>query len=91
MAINMTKDELKAKLAGLFGGDCAYCNEVATDLVDHAGETGKYAQNAKDRLDEMIGEIKHWENKHLEEGDYAKASVEAKKLSCLYKIVDRLK
>ncbi len=86
----MTKAEFEAKLAGIVG-DCAYGKEVAADLVAHFDETGKYAQTAKDRLDEMIGEIKHWEDKHVAEGEYAKASVEAKKLSCLYKIVDGLK
>ncbi|MBF0579013.1 hypothetical protein IM774_04290 [Erysipelotrichaceae bacterium RD49] len=86
----MTKAEFEAKLAAV-AGDCAYGKEVAADLVDHFDETGKYAQTAKDRLDERLGTLKGWEKKHEEEGDYAKASEEAKKIACVLKFLDAVK
>lgn len=86
----MTKSEFEAKLAAV-AGDCAYGKEVVADLVDHFDETGKYAQTAKDRLDERLGTLKGWEKKHVEEGDYAKAADEASKVACVYKLLAALK
>lgn len=86
----MTKSEFEAKLASVVG-DCAYGKEVAADLVEHFDDSGKYAQNAKDRLDERLGTLKGWEKKHVEEGDYAKASEEASKIALVYKILAALK
>ncbi len=86
----MTKSEFEAKLAAL-AGESAFGKEVAADLVDHFDETGKYAQTAKDRLDERLGELKGWEKKHADEGDYEKAAQEASKIAVLYKFLAVLK
>lgn len=86
----MTKAEFEAKLAP-FAAESDYCKEVVADLVDHFDETGKYAQTAKDRLDDRLGTLKGWEKKHVEEGDYAKASEEAAKIACVYKMLAALK
>ena len=80
----MTKAEFEAKLAAV-AGDCAYGKEIVADLVDHFDETGKYAQTAKDRLDERLGTLTGWEKKHKAEGDDAKAAVEAEKIALVKK------
>lgn len=76
----MTKDEFKKVLETAVGGT-AYGDEIIEDLVAHFDETGKYAQNAKDRLDERIGSMTGWEKKHRAEGDTAKADAEAEKIA----------
>ncbi len=76
----MTKDEFKKLLETAVGGT-GYGDEIIEDLVAHFDETGKYSQNAKDRLDERIGSMTVWEKKHREEGDTAKADSEAEKIS----------
>ncbi len=80
----MTKDEFKKVLETAIGGT-AYGDEVIEDLVAHFDETGKYAQNAKDRLDDRLGSLKGWEKKHREEGDTAKADEEAAKIAIVEK------
>ncbi len=80
----MTKDEFKKVLETAVGGS-AYGNEIIEDLVAHFGETGKYAQNAKDRLDDRLGSLKGWEKKHREEGDVVKADEEAEKIAIVEK------
>ncbi len=80
----MTKDEFKKVLETAVGGS-AYGDEIIEDLVAHFGETGKYAQNAKDRLDDRLGSLKGWEKKHREEGDTAKADAEAAKIALVEK------
>ncbi len=80
----MTKDEFK-KVLETAVGDTAYGNEIIEDLVAHFDETGKYAQNAKDRLDDRLGSLKGWEKKHREEGDVVKADEEAEKIAIVEK------
>ncbi|MCI9041129.1 FRAT-87 protein [Dubosiella newyorkensis] len=80
----MTKDEFKKVLTDAIGGS-AYGDEVIADLVANFGEEGKYAQNAKDRLDDRLGTLKGWEKKHREEGDAAKADEEAAKIAIVEK------
>lgn len=80
----MTKAEFEAKLAAV-AGDCAYGKEIVADLVDHFDETGKYAQTAKDRLDDRLGSLKGWEKRHKDEGDAAKAEEEAAKIALVEK------
>ncbi|MBD5424239.1 MAG: hypothetical protein HDR44_03870 [Allobaculum sp.] len=80
----MTKDEFKKVLETAVGGT-AYGNEIIEDLVAHFDETGKYAQNAKDRLDDRLGSLKGWEKKHREEGDTVKADEEAEKIAIVEK------
>ena len=86
----MIKSEFEAKLLGAVG-DCAYGKEVVADLAAHFDETGKYAQTAKDRLDERLGTLKGWEKKHAEAGDFAKAAEEAEKIAVVYKALAALK
>lgn len=76
----MTKEEFVKALTAAVGGT-AYGDEIIADLKDHFDETGKYAQNAKDRLDERIATLTGWEKKHREEGETAKADEEAAKIS----------
>lgn len=76
----MTKEEFTKVLQTAVGGT-EYGDEIIADLVAHYGETGKYAQNAKDRLDERIGSMTGWEKKHRENGDVAAADVEAAKIA----------
>lgn len=80
----MTKDEFKKVLTDAISGN-AYGDEVVADLVEHFDETGKYAQTAKDRLDERLATLKGWEKKHREEGDAAKADEEAAKIAIVEK------
>ena len=75
----MTKDEFKKVLETAVGGT-AYGDEIIADLVAHFDETGKYAQTAKDRLDERIATLTGWEKKHTAEGETAKAAEEAEKI-----------
>lgn len=58
----MTKAEFKEVLTNAIGGT-AYGDEVIADLVEHFDETGKYAQTAKDRLDERKGTLEGWAKK----------------------------
>ena len=78
--MTMTKEEFKKVLETAVGGT-AYGDEIIEDLVAHFDETGKYAQTAKDRLDERIGSMTGWEKKHRAEGDTAKAVAEAEKIA----------
>lgn len=80
----MTKTEFEAKLTAAIGGT-AYGDEVVKDLVDNFDETGKYAQTAKDRLDDRLGTLRGWEKKHAAEGENAKAAVEAEKIAIVEK------
>ncbi len=68
----MTKKEFKDVLVKAIGGT-AYGDALIKDLVDHFDETGKYAQTAKDRLDEHIATLNGWAKKHEAEGETAKA------------------
>lgn len=86
----MTKEEFKKVLEEAIGGT-AYGDEVIADLVTNFGETGKYAQDAKDRLDERLGTLKGWEKKHREEGETAKADEEAAKVAIVEKALAALK
>lgn len=74
----MTKEEFTKDLQAAVGGT-AYGDEIIADLTAHFDETGKYAQTAKDRLDERIATLEGWEKKHRAEGDTAKADEEAAK------------
>lgn len=76
----MTKEEFTSALKAAVGGT-EYGDEIIADLTEHFDETGKYAQNAKDRLDERIATLKGWEKKHNEEGETEKAAVEASKIA----------
>lgn len=86
----MTKEEFTKKLEAAVGGT-EYGDEIIADLVAHYGETGKYAQNAKDRLDERIGSMKGWEKKHRANGDTAAADVEAAKVAIAEKALAAIK
>lgn len=80
----MTKSEFEAKLQAAVGGT-AYGDEIIADLVAHFDETGKYAQNAKDRLDERLGTLTGWAKKHAAEGDAEKAAAEEAKIALVKK------
>lgn len=80
----MTKEDFTKKLDAAIGAS-DYGKEVVADLAEHFDETGKYAQNAKDRLDERLGSINGWLKKHIAAGDYAKAADEADKLAVVLK------
>lgn len=80
----MTKAEFEAKLTAAIGAT-EYGKEVIADLVANFDETGKYAQTAKDRLDDRLGTLKGWEKKHEAEGEMAKAAVEAEKIAIVEK------
>ncbi len=86
----MTKAEFKDVLTNAIGGT-AYGDEVIADLVEHFDETGKYAQNAKDRLDERLGTLKGWAKKHAAEGDAAKAAEEEAKVAIVEKALAAIK
>ena len=75
----MTKEEFVKKLTAAVGGT-TYGDEIIADLSEHFDETGKYAQTAKDRLDERIATLTGWEKKHRENGEVAKATEEAAKI-----------
>lgn len=80
----MTKAEFAKALESAVGA-APYGAEIVTDLVDHFDETGKYAQTAKDRLDERLHTLHGWMKKHFQEGDYAAAAVEAEKMVLVLK------
>ncbi|MCF0246394.1 MAG: hypothetical protein HUJ55_06180 [Ileibacterium sp.] len=86
----MTKEEFANVLKTAVGGT-AYGDEIIADLTAHFDETGKYAQTAKDRLDERIATLKGWEKKHAEEGDADKAAAEAAKIAIAEKALAALK
>lgn len=80
----MTKEEFTKTLEAAIGGT-EYGDEVIADLTAHFDETGKYAQTAKDRLDERLGSLEGWEKKHKGEGNDAAAAVEAEKIALVKK------
>lgn len=82
----MTKEEF-TKVVTEAAGDSAYGKALVEDLVEHYGETGKYAQNAKDRLDEHLGSLKGWEKKHAANGDTAAAEAEAAKIAVVENVL----
>ena len=86
----MTKAEFKEVLTNALGGT-AYGDEVIADLVEHFDETGKYAQTAKDRLDERKGTLEGWAKKHAAEGDAAKAAEEEAKVAIVEKALAAIK
>ena len=86
----MTKVEFENALKAAVAGT-AYGDEIIADLVAHFDETGKYAQTAKDRLDERIATLKGWEKKHAAEGDADKAAAEAAKIAIAEKALAALK
>lgn len=86
----MTKEEFKKVLDAALGTD-AYSAEVIADLVEHFDATGKYAQTAKDRLDERYGSLLGWIQKHAAEGAYAKAADEAEKIAIVLKALAAIK
>lgn len=71
----MTKEEFRKALEKAVGGT-VYGEEIIKDLVGHFVETGKYAQDAKDRLDDRIGILNGWIKKHEAEGATAKVAEE---------------
>lgn len=85
----MTKDEFTKALESAVGST-AYGAEIVADLSEHFGDEGKYAQNAKDRLDERLATLKGWEKKHEAEGEYAKAADEAEKIAIVLKAMAAL-
>lgn len=86
----MTKEEFTKVLEGAIG-DSEYGKEIIADLTAHFDETGKYAQTAKDRLDERLGSLIGWVKKHKAEGDYAQAADEAAKIAVIYKALAAIK
>lgn len=85
----MTKEEFKKALEAAVGGT-EYGDEIIADLVAHFDETGKYAQTAKDRLDERLATLAGWAKKHAEEGDAAKAAAEEAKVALVKKALAAL-
>lgn len=77
---NHDKRRIQKTLETAVGGT-AYGDEIIEDLVAHFDETGKYAQNAKDRLDERIATLKGWAKKHEAEGQADKAAEELAKVA----------
>ncbi len=71
----MTREEFIKVLEKAVGGT-VYGEEIIKDLVGHFDETGKYAQDAKDRLDDRIGILNGWIKKHEAEGATAKVAEE---------------
>ncbi|WP_304683396.1 FRAT-87 protein [Ileibacterium valens] len=71
----MTKEEFRKALEKAVGGT-VYGEEIIKDLIGHFDETGKYAQDAKDRLDDRIGILNGWIKKHEAEGATAKVAEE---------------
>lgn len=86
----MTKTEFEAKLKAAIGGT-TYGDEVIADLVARFDETGKYAQTAKDLLDDRLGSLRGWEKKHADEGDNEKAAAEAEKIVLVNKALAAIK
>ncbi len=82
----MTKTEFEATVMAA-AGDSEYGKEIVKDLVDHFDETGKYAQTAKDRLDERIATLEGWAKKHAAEGDLKKADEENEKAELAKKVL----
>lgn len=80
----MTKEQFTKVLEAAIGGT-EYGDEVIADLTAHFDETGKYAQNAKDRLDDRLGSLKGWAKKHEAEGDAEKAAAEEAKIAIVEK------
>ncbi|WP_304769804.1 FRAT-87 protein [Ileibacterium valens] len=71
----MTKEEFRKALEKAVGGT-VYGEEIIKDLVGHFDETGKYAQDDKDRIDDRIGILNGWIKKHEAEGATAKVAEE---------------
>ncbi len=86
----MTKEEFTKVMAEALG-DSEYGKEVLADLVAHFDETGKYAQDAKDRLDERRGTLTGWAKKHEAEGNEAMAKEELAKVAIVDKALAALK
>lgn len=86
----MTKMEMEARLRKAVG-NTDYGQELIEDLAEHYGAAGKYAQNAKDRLDEIEGNLERWVRTHLSKGDLNAARLEDQKIAIVQKAKDALK
>lgn len=75
-----TKEQLVDALTKAVG-DTAYGKKIIADAEANYGADGKYAQNIKDRLDDMIGSEGGWEKKHEAEGEVAKAEAEEDRIA----------
>lgn len=75
-----TKEQLVDALKAAVG-DSAYGQSLVEKAEATYGETGKYAQDMKDRLDETIGVLKAYERIHRGAGEEAKATAEADKIA----------
>lgn len=62
-------------------GNTAYGEYLVQDAEEHAGETGKYAQNMVDRLHESIGLLAAYQRIHAAAGEEAKATTEEEKIA----------
>ncbi|GJM56879.1 FRAT-87 protein [uncultured Dubosiella sp.] len=77
----MTKEQFKEMLTEKIGGT-PFAEEVIEDLTVNF-DPEKYAQNAKDRLDERKGSVVGWAEKFYEKGQYAKAAEEYSKAAVI--------
>lgn len=84
---NMNKKQFEADLQPILGGS-EYGQEVLRDLVEHYGNTGSYAQNTKDRIDDRIGSLRGWLKRHEEDGNKEMAKEEAEKIAMLEKVLE---
>jgi len=85
----MTKEQFKEALVEKIGGT-SFGDEIIEELtVDF--DPQKYAQNAKDKLDDRTGTILGWAHKYYENGEYAKAAAEYEKACVVMKALEAIK
>lgn len=72
-------DELKKLEAAV--GDTKYGQFIIEEAKKAKADTGKYAQDIKDRLDEMIGTLKAYARIHRDAGKDAMATTEDDKIA----------
>lgn len=85
----MTKEQFKEALAEKIGGT-QFGDEIIEELTVNF-DPDKYAQNAKDKLDDRIGSILGWATKYYENGEYAKAAAEYEKACVVMNALEAVK
>ncbi len=85
-----TKEQLVDALKKAVGGT-AYGDAIVAKAEETYGETGKYAQDMKDRLDESLGVLKAYARIHKDAGKEAMATAEEDKIAIVEKALDAVK
>jgi len=85
-----TKEQLVDALKEAVGGT-PYGDAIVEKAEATYGETGKYAQDMKDRLDESLGVLKAYQRIHKGAGEEAMATAEGEKIAIVKKALLAIK